>query len=91
MLLNVRLGEEEERIVRGLRRRKVNVSALVRRELVAAGTALLQGNKKATSRAAIEEILRKLPVSAADRPSPRPRLDDRAALRRHLRKKLARR
>jgi hypothetical protein len=33
MLLNVRIGKEEEEIVKGLRRAKVNISALLRRAI----------------------------------------------------------
>lgn len=64
MLLNVRLGAEEARAVRGLRRAKVNISALVRRAIHEAAP---KTTKRRVSVAAIvEEVL-------ADIPAPRTR------------------
>ncbi len=84
MLLNVRLGPEEERAVRGLRRAKVNVSALVRAALrsAAGGSA---GARRSPG-AIVREVLDELPAPA--RPSRRPRLDDREAVAAFLREKL---
>jgi hypothetical protein len=87
MLLNVRLGEKEERAVRGLRRAKVNVSALVRRALVTAAQ-----EHEAQDRSPVEILDRIL----AEIPGPttklkRPRLDDRRAMSAYIRKRLERR
>jgi hypothetical protein len=86
MLLNVRLGPQEVRIVRGLKRRKINVSALVRRGLMSAGAALLANDPQQETEL-IEKVIRDIPAP----PRKGPRLDDRRAVQAHLRKKLKKR
>ena len=86
MLLNVRLGPEEERLVKGLRRAKINVSALVRKAIREAA-----GELKPRSRVEVlKEILSRIPApEQASRG--RPPLDDRLALKAYLRERIKRR
>lgn len=86
-MLNVRLGPAEEKIVRGLRRRKVNVSALVRRGLHAASGS---AGANTSALAELDAILRQFPV-ARGRDDKRPPLNDRRKMREFFRKKLRRR
>lgn len=84
MVLNVRLSTEEERVVRGLRRAKVNVSDLVRRALREAG----KNAKQKPPSVAVKEL-----IAAYPGPSVRegqPALDDRLALKAFIAGKLAR-
>lgn len=86
MVLNVRLGPEEDRLVKGLRRARVNVSALVRRAIREAA----RTTPTHSPRAIVEEIILALPVPDGVRPH-RPPLDDRKALKAYLRKRIRRR
>ncbi len=85
MLLNVRLTKEEERVVRGLRRAKVNVSELVRRALREAERR--GGLPRPRPSKVVDELLAAHPGPAV---SGRPRLDDRRAVSRFIRRRLAR-
>jgi hypothetical protein len=89
MLLNVRLGAEEVKAVRGLRRAKVNVSALVRKALRDAAQEQGKGDPKSPV-AVWREILRELPTPEGAAFT-RPPLTDRRALQSYLRQKLRRR
>lgn len=87
-MLNVRLGAEEEKIVRGLRRARVNVSELVRR-------AIRENAPRAKGDDPVADILDIIRAHPDDGPGERrPALDDRramsSAIRRHLRKKTKR-
>jgi hypothetical protein len=85
MLLNVRLKKEEIRAVKGLRRAKVNVSALVRRALREAAP---RGKVASPSRAAlVGEVLAAFPSSREA--VKRPRLDDRRAVSVFIARKLS--
>jgi hypothetical protein len=84
MLLNVRLTKEEDRIVKGLRRAKVNVSELVRRALRQAAAS----KSKVKRSAVLEEIIDTYPGPGA--PSSRPALDDRRALSAFIANKVSR-
>lgn len=86
MLLNVRLGPEEQKIVRGLRRRKINVSALVRRGLAKAAADLLEEPRRSPAEE-IEAIVREIPAKVR---RGRPPLDDRRKVRAFIQKKLRR-
>jgi hypothetical protein len=86
MLLNVRLGPEEIRAVKGLRRAKVNVSALVRRAIRDAAP---KGGRRASLGDAIDEILHAHPTVSRSKPD-RPPLDDRRAMSRYIRAQLRR-
>lgn len=63
MLLNIRIGPEEERIVRGLRRAKVNVSALLRKAI---RDSALPKSRPTSLRKRVEQILRDLPVEVSE-------------------------
>ena len=86
MLLNVRLGPEEERVVKGLRRAKVNVSALVRKAI--RDSAPKAGRKKSLGEV-FDGILEEIPVDEAA-PSRRPPLDDRHAMSKYIENRLRR-
>ena len=83
MLLNVRLGPEEERFVQSLRRSKVNVSALVRKAIREAARA----TRSIPPEVVLMSILSEHPVRRASK-STRPPLDDRRAIKGYLRKRL---
>jgi hypothetical protein len=87
MLLNVRLGPEEERVVKGLRRAKVNVSALVRKAIRDAEP---QARAAASPSAVLAGILRDIgpPTEKLEK---RPRMDDRLAMSRYIRNRIAKR
>jgi hypothetical protein len=88
MKLSVRLGEREEKALRGLKRRRVNVSALVRRALVSANAESETESKKPSD--IIRETLSKFP----ERPSgsvDRPPLSDRRAVQAYLQRQVRRR
>lgn len=84
-LLNVRLGPDDERIVRQLRTRGVSISDLVRRALRA------EGDKAAMERPDIsrvfEEMLSRYPTPPGV-PSRRPKTTDRRAVSTYIRKRL---
>src|SRR3954470_8217696 len=85
--LSVRLTAEEEQIVRGLKRRRVNVSALVRRSLHEAAKA------PKVERSAVDildDILRKYPTPTGTKKPSRPPLDDRRAIQAFIRRRLKR-
>jgi hypothetical protein len=85
MLLNVRLTREDEQVVKGLRRAKVNVSELVRRALrQAAASAPVAGVKRS---AVLKQIIDAFP--GPDLPSARPALDDRRAVADFIAQRLA--
>ncbi|MGV3619817.1 MAG: hypothetical protein ACO1OB_03310 [Archangium sp.] len=84
MLLNVRLTEDEEKIVRNLRRAKVNVSALVRRAIRQEGARAEPKNRKRSE--SLNEALQKFPTPGGFRPA-HPDLSDRKALADFMRKK----
>jgi hypothetical protein len=87
MMLTVRLNEEDQRVVLGLRRAKVNVSALVRRALHEAAS---KGKAVKTPRSAIvAEVIAAYPGPA--RKEPRPPLDDRRALSAYIGRQIAKR
>lgn len=86
MLLNVRLGPEEERVVKGLRRAKVNVSALVRKAIREAAP---RGGRRQSLADAVELLIAQYPGDDAPRVR-RPPLDDRHAMSRHIRQQIAR-
>jgi len=90
MMLNVRLSRAEEQIVRGLRKRRVNVSALVRKGLASAAASMLE-DRSVSAVAELEAILRDVPVARPRRASRRPPLDDRLKVRAFIREKLRRR
>ncbi|MFT3712763.1 MAG: hypothetical protein QM817_34360 [Archangium sp.] len=83
MLLNVRLGAEEEKIVRGLRRARVNVSELVRRA-IRENAPRSKGTEDRVS--LIEEIIRAHPDEGPH--ERRPALDDRRAMSNAIRQQL---
>lgn len=87
VLLNVRLGPEEEKVVKGLRRAKVNVSALVRKAIRDAAP---RASRKRPLGEAFAELIAQYPDEGAPRPS-RPSLDDRHAMSAYIRKQIARR
>jgi hypothetical protein len=86
MLLNVRLGPEEERVVKGLRRAKVNVSALVRKAIREA--APKEGRKQSLGDA-MDQIIAQYPSDDSPREK-RPPLDDRRAMAAYIRQRIAR-
>lgn len=87
MVLNVRLSADDERVVRGLRRAGVNVSALVRRAIREAKPP--KARKKAPRPSEVlQEIFARYPVPPESRRG-QPRLDDRKAMSAWLKKKMA--
>jgi hypothetical protein len=88
MKLSVRLGEKEQKALRGLRRRKVNVSALVRKALVTADQETER--KPRSDREVLEDIIRRYPSPPPDDLPKRPRLDDRKAVSEFIRQRLRR-
>jgi hypothetical protein len=88
MLLNVRLGPEEEKVVKGLRRAKVNVSALVRKAIREAAP---KKGKSANRVAVLEQIIAANPMPPRTDTLERPRLDDRHAMSRYIREQIRRR
>jgi hypothetical protein len=87
MVLHVRLGVEEKRSVRALRRAGVNVSALVRKALRDAG-ALPRESRPKPAKVVLREVLRDYPVDAPR--TKRPPLDNRLALAAFARKQIRR-
>lgn len=75
-LLNVRLTKEDEQVVKGLRRAKVNVSELVRRALRQAAASAPSPQVKRS--AVLKQIIAAFPVPTHS--LDRPRLDDRRAV-----------
>ena len=88
MKLSVRLGDKEQKALRGLRRRRVNVSALVRRALLTANDESSAGPR--SDREIIQEIIRRYPSPPRDELPPRPPLDSRKAVSEFIRKRLRR-
>lgn len=86
MVLNVRLSTEEERVVRGLRRAKVNVSDLVRRALREAGKTATK--KSPAPSVAVKELIAAYPGPAVRKGQPA--LDDRHAVKAFITRKLTR-
>lgn len=86
VLLNVRLGPEEERVVKGLRRAKVNVSALVRKAIRDAAP---RGRRSLALGDAIEQLIEEFPRPRGAPPR-RPPLDDRRAMSEYIRQRIAR-
>ncbi len=85
MLLNVRIGKEEEEIVKGLRRAKVNISALLRRAIREAAPAA----QKERSRADIvREVLTRNPFTKSERVLPKIDLSSRKTMRAVIVKRL---
>lgn len=86
-LLNVRLGPEDERLVRHLRARGMPISEVVRRALRAAASTLAP-DPSGVDRL-IDEMLSRFPTPAV-RPRARagPRATDRRAVRRHIQARL---
>lgn len=89
MKLSVRLRDEEEKALRGLRRRKVNVSALVRRALLAANDEVAAEPR--SDRDIIREIIRRSPSPPRSELPARPRLDDRKGVSEFISGRLRRR
>ena len=86
MLPNVRLTKEDERVVKGLRRAKVNVSELVRRALRQAANSTPRPGVKRS--AVLQEIISAFPGTDVFRA--RPVLNDRRAVAAFTSKKLGR-
>ncbi len=86
MLLNVRLSGEDERVVRGLRRAKVNVSELVRRALREA--AAREHRVQPSRSVLVKEIIDAIPGPVGK--TKRPPLDDRRAVAAFIARKLNR-
>ncbi|MEW5738964.1 MAG: hypothetical protein AB1938_08550 [Myxococcota bacterium] len=85
MTLNIRLGPEEERLVKGLRKARVNVSELVRRALRDAADR--QSRTPADARALMQEIIEDFPSPRRGKRR-RPPVNDRKAVREWIRKRL---
>lgn len=77
MLLTVRLNAEEEKLVKGMRRRKQNVSELVRRAIRA------EARKTSTRsrRESLQRVFERFPDPAGSHRSDTPRSDDPRGMR----------
>lgn len=88
MVLNVRLTADDERVVRGLRRAGVNVSALVRRAIREAKSPRKKAKRPLPSER-LQEIFDANPVPPGSEES-LPPLNDRLAMKAWLKKKMSR-
>ena len=85
VLINVRLGKEEEKIVQGLRRAKVNVSALLRKAIRDAAGATRAASSPIRQ---AEAVLARYPVTEAELGADQVDLTSRVAMKLAIAKRL---